>query len=383
MKIAIDAAGPLSSHEKGGISYFLEDFLAALSDIDKTNSYMVFGYFWRNYKKKKESISLPELFELKTLCLPGKIIRTVEQKFNMPVIESFLARRKTDIFHSISAQEMPCLKKIKSVYNIYDLAFEINPSWYKDKYYTYIYKSAVRADVILATSFATKKDIIEIYKIPESKIQVVWLGVNRNIFFPLPQEKHDSLRAKYGLPEEFILSVATSVGRKNIPMLLNVFGNLLKKGRKEKFLVVAGSPQVKAEIKEIINKKSLQNHVLCCSEISKTALSHFYNLAKCFAFPSLYEGFGLPVLEAMACGCPVIASNVSSLPEIGGKAAVFADPNSEDEISGAIEKVLDDGGLRNDMIKKGLEQAGLFSWEKTALETLKIYEKVLSAEDNR
>lgn len=378
MRIAIDAAGPLSSPEKGGISYFLGDFLSALKNVDAKNSYLIFGYFWHDYRKKRDSIVIPESqnFHLKTLPLPRRIVKNLEEKLHVPVIERFLMKDGVSVFHSISAQEMPYFRKIRTVYSIYDLACEVNPSWYKDKWYSYVRQSALRADVIITTSFATKKDIVDIYGIAPEKIKVIYLGVNSSIFNPSSPLVKDDLNKKYGLPERFILNVATSVRRKNIPMLLNVYAQLLKKGIKEKLVIVAGSRTVKDEIKEIVKSVNLEGKVLCLSEIPTEELAHLYRKAVLFVFPSLYEGFGLPVVEAMACGCPAVVSNVSSLPEVGGSAVVAVDPYNQEEIAGAVEKILADGGLRENMRIKGLERARFFSWEKTAAETVAVYEDV-------
>lgn len=380
MNIAIDAAGPLSSSEKGGISYFLGDFLSTLKDADEKNRYLVFGYFWRNYKEKKKEITIPDSqnFRLKTLPLPRMMVKNVEERLRIPVIEKFLVRENVSIFHSISAQEMPYFRKIKSVYSIYDLACEINPEWYKDKWYSYVRQSALRADTIITTSFFTKRDIIRIYGINPEKVKVVYLGVNRDFFNTAINDARENFREKYNLPDRFILAVATSVKRKNIPLLLNVYRNLLKKGIKEKLVVVAGSKVVEDEITEIVKDKNISGDVVCLSEVSTDYLAYLYKTASLFVFPSLYEGFGIPVVEAMACGCPVIISNVSSLPEIGGDAVVSVDPYSEEEIRCAIEKVLADEDLRNDMRRKGLERAKLFSWSKTVQETLRVYADVLA-----
>ncbi len=378
MKIAIDAAGPLSSSEKGGISYFLGDFLSFLKDVDKENSYLIFGYFWHNYRRKKRLISIPESenFQLKTLPLPRRVIKNIEERLHIPIIEQFMKKENVSIFHSISAQEMPYFKKVKSVYSIYDLAFEINPSWYKDKYYTYIYKSAVRADVIVSSSYSTKKDIEQIYGIEPEKVRVVYLGVNRKFFNTVVDSRCDGFMKNHGIPEMFVLTVATSVKRKNIPMLLKVYENLSKKGIKEKMVVVAGSQPVREEITEMVKEKNMQGNVLCFSEVTINSLACLYKKAALFIFPSLYEGFGLPVLEAMACGCPVITSNVSAMPEIAGDAGVLVDPYNVDEITSAVETVLSDSVLRDSMRQKGLERAKQFSWEKTVKDILNIYKDI-------
>jgi len=383
MKIAIDAAGPLSSSEKGGISYFLSDFLSALKDTDAKNSYLIFGYFWHNYREKRRRIVIPSSpnFTLKTLSLPRRIVKNLEEKLHIPVIEQFLTKDNISLFHSISAQEMPYFRKIKSVYSLYDLAYEINPSWYKEKWYSYVKKSAVRADMVVTTSFSTKNDIVNLYGISPDKIRVVYLGVNRTLFNSSCTSHNEISIKKYGLPEKFILTVATSVRRKNIPLLISAYDSMSGKGKIEKLVIVAGSHNVKSEIDEIVRERNIQNKVLCLSEVPTEDLADFYRMATLFIFPSLYEGFGLPVIEAMACGCPTILSNISSLPEVGGDAAVLVDPHNEEEIIHTMEEILLDEKRRDEMRIRGLERANFFTWEKTVKKTLKVYHEVIYEED--
>jgi glycosyltransferase involved in cell wall biosynthesis len=376
MKIAIDAAIGLSSFEKGGIYYLLPYFLNTLSTLDKKNQYVIFGYFFKNYQKKIQNIKIPQEsnFSLKTLRLPGGLLRNIEQNLHLPLLEYFLKNEKISVYHGISGSRLPYFKKIKTVYTVHDLSFETHPQWYKEKWYKDIRLSAERADIIISPSYLTKKDLINIYHIPENKIKVVYWGIDTDIFYPVNKEKIQRKIIDYSLPERFILTIVTSsIQRKNTHNLLNAYKILTQNGVKETLVIVTGTDYLKEIIMEVAKEKHLEENIICYSEIPKTDLTIFYSLAEVFVFPSLYEGFGLPVLEAMTCGCPVITSNTSCLPEIVDNAAILVDPYNAEEIANAMKKVLSDENLRQQMRKKGLERSKMFSWEKTARETLQVY----------
>lgn len=379
MKICIDAGIGLSSIEKGGIYYLLYDFLNTLGSIDKENEYLIFGCFLKNYWRKIKNIQVPEFnnFSIKILPLPSKLVKTLENKFKIPLIEKLLKREKISIYHGISATYLPLFKKIKTIYTIYDLSFEIMPEVYKEKWYSEIKSSSIRSDIIIVPSYSTKKDTVEIYKIPEEKIRVVYLGINHKIFRPVEKKIIKEKLKKYFNFEKYILTVATSIKRKNIPFLFDVYKILKEKKIEEKLVIITGTNYLKNEILKLAADKKIEKDVFCFAEIPVEEMPFFYSGADLFIFISLYEGFGLPVLEAMACGVPVITSNISSLPEISGNAAILVDPNRKEEILYTIRNVLEDETLKNDMRQKGLERAKEFSWEKTAIETIKVYEEVL------
>ncbi len=242
--------------------------------------------------------------------------------------------------------------------------------WYSDKWYknTGIYLN--RASMVVAVSEYVKKSIIQYYGIPEEKIKVVYPGIRKN-FRVLKKDE-------YNIPDDFktfmpfILTVATSVERKNLKRLIQSFA-MLKTGFKDLKLVIAGDLRLKEKLSDDIAKNGLDDSIHFTGYLDADRLVYLYNMAELFVFPSLYEGFGLPVLEAMACGCPVVTSNVSALPEVSGGAAVLVDPYNTEEIKDAIERVLTDTGLKNEMRIKGLKHAENFSWEKSALQIIHLY----------
>jgi glycosyltransferase involved in cell wall biosynthesis len=372
MKIAIDAVQSLRSSEKGGVYYLLPQFIFALHKIVRENEYVIFTYFLRNYHKRKQCIKeflAPENFSFKILLLPS--VNLIEVKTKTPLIEKILKKERIIIYHGFCGRNLPIFNKTRSICAVLDLSFELNSEFYKDRWYRYVKNSTIRADAITTPSFFSKKDLMRFYNIPEDKIKMIYWGVNQEIFNPLSKEAACEYLKKYISFERYILTVATSIKRKNIPFL-DVYKILKDKKIEEKLVIIVGTDFLKYEILKLIKEKNI-NDVFVFSEIPTEEMPYFYSGAELFVFLSLYEGFGIPVLEAMSCGVPVITSNVSSLPEVGGDACVYVNPYDEEDILYKMEKVLSSEGLKKEMSKKGLERAKLFSWEKTAEKTLKVY----------
>lgn len=215
----------------------------------------------------------------------------------------------------------------------------------------------------IAISQNTKRDLIK-YGIPEEKISVVYQGVNHEVFKPIDVENDK---------DPFILYVGSNAPRKNLTTLLKGFYLLKKKNFPHKLLLVSHPNKV---LLSLIDSLHLQREVIFRPQIPDQELCRLYNSANLFVLPSLFEGFGLPALEAMACGCPVIVSNTASLPEVVGDAGILFNPLDYVELANKMEEILTDEKLRNKIVRKGLKRAKLFSWEKTARETLRVYEYV-------
>jgi len=227
-----------------------------------------------------------------------------------------------------------------------------------------------RASHIIAVSQATRNDLIKYLKIPEDRISVVYNGVDHNIFKPYDIKLLD---------KPYILCVGSERPRKNLGRLFEAFAKL--KGEfPELKLVKIGGPGRSEKYREDTMKKlgalGITGDVIFVDHIPELDLAYYYSFAVLLAYPSLYEGFGLPPLEAMACGCPVVTSNNSSLPEVVGEAGIMVNPDDTDSLGQAMRRVLTDDKLRDDMVRKGLEQAKRFSWEKAAIETMEVYEKL-------
>lgn len=267
----------------------------------------------------------------------------------------------------------PCPKVI----NILDLSFIRYPQVI-DRLYRFFLKCQLplvisNANVILGISELSKKEIVELFKISPEKVKVTYLACGPEYKVIEDPQQIENIKKKYSLPEKFIIHVGTLEPRKNIPNLISAFGILKKNNLFEhKLAIVGGRGWYYEKIFEKVTELKLEKEVIFTGFVPEKDLPLLYNAADVFVFPSIYEAFSMPILEAMACGCPVICSRAASLPEIGGEAAVYFNPQNPEEIAAAILKVVSNENLKKELSLKGLAQAQKFSWEKAAAETLKV-----------
>lgn len=229
-----------------------------------------------------------------------------------------------------------------------------------------------QAEHVIAVSENTKKDLIDLLKVPEEKISVVYNGVNHGLFKPGGQSVY---------PFPYLLYVGSERLRKNLPRLLEAFARLKNSpGLADIKLVKVGSPGRSGTFRQAtlnkVKELGLEDEVIFVENVADELLPAYYASARAVVYPSLYEGFGLPVLEAMACGSPVITSNLSSLPEVAGDSALLVDPYDVGDIFRAMLRLLNDEGLRTELSIKGIERSRFFSWEKTARQTMDVYCRV-------
>jgi len=227
-----------------------------------------------------------------------------------------------------------------------------------------------RANRIIAVSQHTKNDITKYFKIPENNISVIYNGIDHTVFKPYQVKLLD---------KPYILYVGSERPRKNLGRLFAAFAKLKPEFPELKLLKIGATGRSKEYRRDTIKQiadSGISQDVIFVDRASETDLAHYYSSAALLAYPSLYEGFGLPPLEAMACGCPVVTSNISGLPEVVGNAGIIIDPYDIDSLAQAMKQVLTDNKKREEMVAKGLIQARKFSWERAAQETLKVYKKV-------
>ncbi len=294
-------------------------------------------------------------------------------------LQLFLEPRRPNVFFTPSHyaprfSPMPCAIAIMDVaYFRFPEYFDKRDLYQLTKWTAYSVKRAKR---IFTISQATKNDIIEQYKVPEESVIVTYPGIKKNL--DKTQETMTDVREKYKISKQYILFVGTLQPRKNIVRLVEAFAKILEDKQQEDLnLVVVGKKGwLYEKILESPGNLKILDKVKFLDFVPDEDLPSLYKDALCYVLPSLYEGFGLPVLEAMKYGCPVITSNVSSLPEAGGDAALYVDPLNTDDIAEKIKEVIDSKKLRDDMREKGYAHLKKFSWEKTARETLRILEEI-------
>ena len=367
MRIGIDIS--TLSKQAGGINKYILNLVKHLSLIDSKNEYFLYAH-------KKIGLE-PGLEKANFVMRESK--NTHRVLWMQSELPSALKRDKINVVHS-PCYIAPLLSGVPKVLTVHDMTSSLFPGNFTFKH-TLIYSTLVplsirKAERIITDSESTRNDLVRITKVPAGKITTIHLGVDKEFFPVKDQEKLRAFREKYSLSGKFILNVGTLEPRKNITRLIQAFGLLKKNNKIEHKLVVAGSKGwLYDEIFDKVNELGLSDDVIFTGFVPDEDLPLLYNCADVFAFPSLYEGFGLPVLEAMACGIPVVASNNSSLTEISGAdaAAVLVDPNSVEAIAEALHKVLSDGSFRQTLVNKGFQRAKLFNWEDTTRKTLAVY----------
>ena len=292
-----------------------------------------------------------------------------------------LARLRLDLLHSPDFIP-PFRGGLRRVITVHDLNFLYYPQFLtadSRRYYNdQIERAVTMADHILADSYATKLDLIKLLNVPEHNISAVWLAPDRS-FRPIEPEVLAAARARLGLPDRFVLFTGTLEPRKNVAGLLRAYRQWRDCDARAPSLLLAGSRGwLFDETRALIKELKLEQDVRWIDSPPAADLVALYNATSVFVLPSHYEGFGLTVLEAMACGAPTIISDRGSLPEIAGGASLVVDPDNIDELAEALARVMDDEALRLDLQYKGFERVTEFSWERCARETLKVYNLVLN-----
>jgi glycosyltransferase involved in cell wall biosynthesis len=287
-----------------------------------------------------------------------------------------MARRPPDLLF-VPAHVLPIVHPRCSVVTVHDLGYLYYPEAHRllDRLYLNLSTrhNAHAATHLIADSSATQNDLIERYDIKPDKITVVYPGYDKTIFRPVRDEEAiEVVKARYGITDDYILFVGTLQPRKNLTRLIEAYWKL--KARSWKLVIAGKTGWLYEDIFRRVEEMDLEESVLFPGYVATGDLPALLSGARLFVFPPLYEGFGLPVLEAMACGTPVVCSKVSSLPEVAGDAAVLVDPLDVEELATAMERVLGDEKLRAGLIERGFEQVRKFSWERCARETLDVLE---------
>ncbi|MGQ9501096.1 MAG: glycosyltransferase family 4 protein [Anaerolineae bacterium] len=280
-----------------------------------------------------------------------------------------------ELFHATEHLLLP-LRRIPTVLTVHDLIFRLFPEHHKRLNFWYLNATMPlycrRADAIIAVSEATRHDLMRLYGVPAEKITVIHEAAAPH-FKPATPERIAAVRERYGLPEHYILRVGTIEPRKNLERLLDALQLLQHYDSTIRLVVVGSKGWLYDRFFKKLHGSGLRHAVVLTGYVRDTDLPAIYSGATLLVEPSLYEGFGLPLLEAMACGTPVVCSNTSSLPEVAGDAACYFDPRDSAAMAEAIGEVWRDGSLRDTMRHNGLTRAAQFSWERTAQETLTVY----------
>lgn len=370
MTIGIDIR-PLMTTPRTGVGEYTFELLDAIFKIDRSNQYILFYNSWDDV-----SANIPK-WDYENVRFAGKhysnkLYNGAMLMFGRPRLDRVC---KCDIFFSPNLNFTALSPKVKSVLTVHDLSFKFFPEFSTAKQYWWHRavspeKQCRRATLIFTPSENTKRDIVDYYDIAPEKIKVIYPGVKAINNEQLTMSK-EAIKKKYNLPEKYILFLGTIEPRKNIVGLIEAFEILNSKFQIPNSLVIAGAPGWKNS--DVYNKAKTSiksNRIKFINFVPPEDKPALYRSAELFVYPSLYEGFGFPVLEAMAEGTPVITSNRSSLPEIAGPAAYLIDPARPEQMALAMNELLTQPKLRQWHIQKGLEQVKKYSWEKSAREWL-------------
>lgn len=367
MRIAINCRSFLLKNYTG-IGRYSYNLVRSLSALDKNNEYWL--YVQKKYFDFKRNVPR----------VPGANFSVKVDWFGQGLSKIL---NPIDIYHSPSP-EILTVENAKIIVTVHDLVYKTYPEGQTppmretmEKQLTDIVK---KADRIICCSQSTINDLRQSFPVGDEQVRLVYQGVDRDIFYPLKDQELDQARhalAKRGIPEPFILFVGTIEPRKNLPNLLLALSILKNKKKFNGKLVVSGMKGWMIEgLEDVIKKFHLENDVLFPGYVSDEELRAMYNLCEAFVFPSFYEGFGFPIVEAFSCGAAVITSNISSCPEIAADAAMIINPYNPDEIASAIERVIEDKKVKDILQARAFVRAANFSFRKTAEETLAVYKEL-------
>jgi len=378
------------TYRGAGINWYIRNLLTHLPRVDHHNRYTAFLSDRRFTPSTGPSTSSGQgsghcgsglTLRLSRLPTSRPVVRILWEQAIQPLA---LRKERVDLLHAL-AFVVPLFSSCPSVVTVYDLSFLLYPEGFKGskRFYLGLFTrlSARKARRIIAISQSTKRDVVRLLRVSPDKVDVVYCGTDQ-AFRPLPEAQVAAFRSQRGLPERFILFVGTIEPRKNVTSLIEAFANLQTCEPANLKLVIGGAKgwfyqDVFARVEEL----ALEDEVLFPGYIPASELPLWYNAAELFVYPSLYEGFGLPPLEAMACGAPVVVANTSSLPEVVGEAGVLVDPLDVEELAEAMRQVLGDEALRQEMKERGLRRAQGFSWAETAQGTVQVYQRAMEDTD--
>ena len=367
MRIAIDAR----KLRDFGIGTYIRNILIELSRLDQETEYVVLC--------RPDDVESGDVLGHNFRMVPETApTYSIAEQFRIPLA---LARERVRLVHEPHYVLPPAIR-CRSVVTIHDCIHLMFPQYLPGKL-AYVYAkgsmwSATRqADRVLTVSEASKRDILRFFDIPADKVAVIYNAIDERFLAGPDTRRMDLTRQRYQLDHPFVLYVGNIKPHKNIERLVEAFAIARRSGPDNLKLIIIGDELSKYPVlRQSVHRHKLDKHVRFLGFQPQETLAAFYRLARAFVFPSLYEGFGLPPLEAMACGTPVVTSNVSSLPEVAGDAALLVDPYDAEAIAAGIVRAVTDEALRADLIARGLARARQFSWKQSVGKIHQIYMEV-------
>ncbi|MFA7319698.1 MAG: glycosyltransferase family 1 protein [Parcubacteria group bacterium] len=387
MKIAVDVRCLMEGRRTGVEEYTL-GLLENLFELDKKNEYVLFFNSWKNPNFDFSVFSCFENVSLKRFKVPNKLLNLFFWYFSWPKIDRLCGNADVVFIPNIIFGAVS--RRAKLVLTVHDLSFERHSEYFSRKrrwWHMFINTRTIcrTADKIIAVSHSTRNDLVNLYGVGKEKIEMIHSAVG-SIFMIIDRNDVGLIKTKekYALPYNFILSLGTIEPRKNIAGTVRAYNALQAYAQKNKRedllkyeLVIAGESGWNAkDIFYEIRHSPFRKKIKMIRSVPSGDKPYLYNLATLFVYPSFFEGFGFPPLEAMSCGVPVITSNNSSLPEITADAAILIDPDRPDELYRAMREILSDNNLRKLLVVKGLEKSKEFTWTAAARKTLRVFDSL-------
>ncbi|NTV52445.1 MAG: glycosyltransferase family 4 protein [Candidatus Firestonebacteria bacterium] len=383
MNIVINAIPLLSTQT--GVGNCIFNISHSLLKLDKVNRYtFYYGYYSTRLQSSQEPGNLDNEVKFITLQRSKSMIKKIPflGELSKSVIERYnnaLSRKMNfDVYYE--PNYIPSGIHAKHlVTTVHDLSFHHHPEWHPDDRVKYFKRTffprVLKSDVITTDSHFIKQEVVNELGIAPDRVRVIYMGYDQSLFKVYPAAEVEAFRASRKLPKKFILFVGSIEPRKNLERLLIAYLQLPEAEKRECKLVLSGFAGWKnSAIMNLIQKA--HEHVIFLGYLSVHELALLYNAATIFAYPSLYEGFGLPPIEAMACGTPVLVSRAASLPEVCGDAALYCDPLEVDQISSQLQKLFFDEGLQKRLVETGFQKIRNYTWDKSAEQLLQLFREI-------
>jgi glycosyltransferase involved in cell wall biosynthesis len=375
MRIAIDYTAAI--RQKAGVGSYVRKLVDAMLELDATNQYTLLT---SGRPTRERPLPIADNVRGRSVFIPDRYLNIIWYRWRLPLYATYFSGQ-VDIYHGPDFALPPTGKHLRKVVTVHDLAFLEHPEYALPSLAAHLRKvvpeAVDAADVVCTVSQEVSRTLIEHFQTPREKLSVIPNGVSSHFRRITDPVLLGATRHKFGLRHPLVLGVGTLEPRKNHIGLIKAFYTAQKKKKGPAMLALAGGKGwLYEETLRLVEELKLEKKVRFLGRVTDLELITLYSLADVFAFPSFIEGFGVPPLEAMACGAPVITSNTSSLPEVVGDAALLVDPHNTGELSAAIARILENKPLQEELRQKGYERVKQYTWSASARKMLSVYSKL-------